>query len=144
MATAFGSVLEEGHWAEGALVSLLSSNGAEAFASTRKEDHVSKVDLWCRRPGEGWIPIQLSTDRAAIAREKGIDALHRGVVPSFVDGERLERAVNNPAIASVLVREFWFRVDQVRAAFPLRLVQPQYGHPQRSPALRQGQRYSPR
>lgn len=76
MATAFGTILNEGHWAEGALVSLLNSYGAQAVASTPQEDHKAKVDLWCRRnPVECWIPIQLSTYRAAIAGAKGMDAL---------------------------------------------------------------------
>ncbi len=126
MATAFGAILEEGHWAEGALVSLLNSMGYEAVASTPMEDHRFKVDLWCRRNEvESWFPIQLSTYRDAIAGQKGMDAIRRGVVPNFVDGEALERAVDGDAnIRQRICRDFWARVDQIVAAFAPRLQRP--------------------
>ena len=124
MATATGPVLTEGHWAEQATVSLLNSAGFEAVASTPAEDHRLKVDLWCRRQGEDWIPVQLSTCRSAIAGEKGMNALRKGVAPNFVEGEALEAAFHNPALAEGLTSEFWSRVDQIRAAFRPRLIQP--------------------
>ncbi len=125
MATAFGAILEEGHWAEGAIVFLLNASGAQAVASTPDEDHRAKVDLWCRRqPTGSWIPIQLSTNRSAIAGSKGIDALKRGVVPNFVDGEILEIAVNDSAIAQRVCRDFWSHVDQVVTTFHPTLQQP--------------------
>ncbi len=126
MATAFGRILEEGHWAEGAIVSILNSSGAQAVASTPEEDHRSKVDLWCRRqPVGSWIPIQLSTNRTAIVGPKGMDALRRGVVPNFVDGQTLEAAVDgDEAIRQRVVCDFWSHVDQVVTTFHPRLQQP--------------------
>ena len=112
-----GAVLEEGKWCENAMITLLNYHGSEAEPSTPYEDHVLKVDLWAHRSRrEEFLPIQFTTNREAVVSAKGLDALQRGVIPSWIDPREIEDAVaTNDGHA--VVAQFWRQVDAVLVDF---------------------------
>ncbi|KKU85240.1 MAG: hypothetical protein A3I38_00035 [Candidatus Wildermuthbacteria bacterium RIFCSPLOWO2_02_FULL_47_10] len=110
-----GRILEEGKWCENAIVALLARHGFEAVASTPYEDHRLKVDLWVRRSRkEQLLPIQFTTNREAVVSAKGVDALRRGIIPSWISPLELEAAVDNRD-GKAVVGQFWRQVDAVLA-----------------------------
>ena len=112
-----GRVLEEGKWCENAIIVLLTRYGAEVVPSTLYEDHRLKVDLWVRRSRrEEFLPIQFTTNREAVVSEKGLDALRRGIIPSWIDPRAIEDAVAAKD-GHIVVSQFWRQVDAVLAGF---------------------------
>lgn len=112
-----GAVLEEGKWCENAMIHLLRRNGSEADPSSPYEDHRLKIDLWVRRSRrEDFLPIQFTTNREAVVGAKGLDALRRGVIPSWLDPQRIEDAVSSND-GHAIVDQFWRQVDAVLASF---------------------------
>ncbi len=108
----FGLQAEE--WA----VELLTSNGHQVIRATDVDDKIYKVDFWVAWNG-CWLAIQFSVDRRELVGQKGIDALHRGIVPSWLDGQELEVATNgSPNLRPKLLRQFWAQVEQIVAAYP--------------------------
>lgn len=97
---------------------ILKRNGYETVHASWTEDIISKVDFWVKCD-EYWLPIQFSLDKNAIIGWKGIDALRRGIVPMWMDGQKLEVAYSNGNGAG-LVGEFWAQVEKILENFPVK------------------------
>jgi len=108
--------MKPGLEAEKITMKLLKENGTDARWSTPEEDMFLKVDLWFPIDG-GWIGVQLSTDMEDISGEKGHIVLNRGIVPMWVDWDRLQVAVEEDDGAD-LTKEFCRRVREVFNNFP--------------------------
>ena len=102
--------------AEALIVLLLRQNGKDAKGATEEEDLFLKVDLWLLENG-CYIPIQLSLDYEEIMKEKGPKALKIGIVPMWVDENKLERAVEEEN-GIELVKEFCDRVEEILNNYP--------------------------
>ncbi|MDI6603330.1 MAG: hypothetical protein QME57_04495 [Patescibacteria group bacterium] len=104
--------------AEKWVVEMLVAAGYQVIPATEVEDKVHKVDFWVAWQ-DSWLPIQFSVDRQAMVSWKGFDALRRGIVPSWLDGQELEQAVNGrPELQPRLVEQFWRQVEAVVAKYP--------------------------
>lgn len=110
--------------AEEWIAGFLQEAGYQCYQATRFEDHKLKIDFWVKRKGQ-WLPIQFTINHQAIVSEKGIDALRRGVIPSWLEDEKLEEAANGwPQLRRQLVDQFWKQVDAVLESFSVKLRQP--------------------
>lgn len=108
-----------GHRAESWVIDLLIANGNQVVPATEVDDRVHKVDFWLRWRQNQWLAIQFSVNKQAIVNGKGTDALKRGIVPSWLDGQELEEAVNGkPEIQKRLLTQFWKQVESIVAACP--------------------------
>ena len=104
--------------AEGWIIEIMKVAGYRVTRSTELDDKVHKVDFWVSRDNY-WLAIQFSIDRQKVVNGKGKDALRRGIVPSWLDGQELEQAVNgHPELRSRLVAQFWRQADAIVAAYP--------------------------
>ncbi len=107
-----------GHLAENWVIDLLVANGNNVIPATEVEDKVHKVDFWVNWKSR-WLAIQFTVNKKEIVNGKGTDALRRGIVPSWLDGQELEEAANGqPAIQKRLLTQFWKQVDDIVAACP--------------------------
>jgi len=102
--------------AERLIMYLLIKNGTDARWSTDEEDMFFKVDMWFPIDG-GWIGIQLSIDKKEIFGEKGLIVLNRGIVPMWLNWDKLQTAVEEDD-GDGLVKEFCTRVKKILNAFP--------------------------
>jgi len=104
--------------AESWIVELLVANGYQAIHATAVDDKVHKVDFWVVWHNR-WLAIQFSIDRQKVVGRKGLDALARGVVPSWLDGQELERAVSGQLESRQRVlSQFWKQVEAIVASHP--------------------------
>jgi hypothetical protein len=104
--------------AEGWAVELLLSAGYQVIRATEEEDKVHKVDFWIVWE-ERYLAIQFSIDKREVVGRKGLDALKRGIVPSWLNGQELERAFNGqPGIRPRLVEQFRRQVEEIVTVFP--------------------------
>ncbi len=103
--------------AEGLTIQLLRKNGKKVTGFTNDaEDMFLKVDLWLLVDGY-WIPIQLSLDKKEILGKKGLRCLKIGIVPMWIDGDKLDVAIQEDNGIG-LVEEFCERVKKILATFP--------------------------
>ena len=93
------------------MISILENNGFSVAKASYKEDHVFKVDFWVLY-NKKWIPIQFSVNKKAILNEKGKDAIKRGVVPMWIDGDKLQAAFEKKDGIG-LVKKFWDRTKMI-------------------------------
>jgi len=108
--------MEKGLKAERLTIELLRRNGTDARWSTDEEDMFFKVDIWFPI-GRGWIGIQLSIDKKDIMGDKGKKVLRLGIVPMWIDWNKLQTAIEeNDGVG--LAKEFCTRVKKILVAFP--------------------------
>ncbi len=112
--TTFGLQAEE--W----LIDMLRGAGYEVKKSTWVEDREYKVDFWIKRSSDGkWLAIQFSVDLEATVSWKGKDALRRGIVPSWLNGNDLKKAAaGDQEINKKLLAQFWHQTDNILKAHP--------------------------
>jgi len=107
-----------GHRAESWVIDLLVAAGYQVIPSTEADDKICKVDFWVAWNNH-WLAIQFLINRQAVVSQKGLDALHRGIVPSWLNGQELEEAVNGkPETQKRLLTQFWKQVESIVAACP--------------------------
>jgi hypothetical protein len=97
--------------AEKWIISILKSNGFSVIKSSDIEDLIFKVDFWIQHDNY-WIPVQFSVDKEAIISWKGTNSLRLGIVPMWIDGNKLRRAFEDED-GIELIKEFWNRVEQI-------------------------------
>jgi len=104
--------------AEEWFIAILKEEGYVVMKSTYSEDHFDKVDLWIWYNGS-YIAVQVSVDKEAIMSWKGKDALRRGIVPMWIDGDKLKAAFEGKK-ADGLTKTFWNRLEKIVDNFPIR------------------------
>jgi len=107
--------------AEGWTVEMLESAGYKIRRATYREDHVEKVDFWVwSTECEKWIPVQFTLDRKAAVSWKGIDALRRGIVISWLDSDELRgwATSHSEKVANKLAGQFWGQLERVLQISP--------------------------
>jgi len=108
--------MQPGLEAEGLIMRLLIKHGVDVKWSTPEEDMFLKVDLWF--PVEnGWVGVQLSIDKEDTLKKKGPMVIRRGIVPMWIDWDKLQTAVEEND-GSGLVKEFCTRIKKILNAFP--------------------------
>jgi hypothetical protein len=104
--------------AESWIIEFLVAAGYQVIRSTELDDKVHKVDFWVSWRNY-WLAIQFSVNRQATVSWKGLDALHRGIIPSWLDGKELEQAANGRSdLRPRLVAQFWRQVEALVTARP--------------------------
>jgi hypothetical protein len=108
--------------AEGWIIQFLSEAGYQVKKSTVLDDKERKIDFWVQYKAY-WVAVQFTVDHDAIINGKGIDALKRGICPSWLNGQEMEKAIgNHPEVRQRLLTQFWNQVSRAVAARPELLV----------------------
>jgi len=108
--------------AEGWMVELLRKAGFQVLKGSLVEDRIYKIDFWVTWKN-GWLAIQFTIDKKEIISGKGLDALKKGICPSWVDAQELEEAAYGQSeYQKKVVEQFWRQVDGIVAAYPELLV----------------------
>ncbi len=105
--------------AEGWIIELLVAEGYRVIRATEEDDKIHKVDFWVVWRKNRWLAIQFSINRDEMLNGKGLDALRRGICPSWLDGQELEKATNgHPELRPCLVAQFRGQAEAIVAAHP--------------------------
>jgi len=108
--------------AEEWIISILKKEGFTVVKATHREDHFYKIDFWLEHNGN-WVAIQFSVDKEAIMSWKGKDAIRRGIIPMWVDGDELKRIAEGKNKEEGLVKRFWDRLEKVADNFSIKRFQ---------------------
>ena len=110
--------MQLGKQAEEWIISLLRATGSKVIRASKWEDKIHKVDFWVSKESF-WLAIQFTVNKKAIISDKGVDALHRHIVPSWIDCELLDRAVHRePELQPTLADKFWQQVESILKDYP--------------------------
>jgi len=105
------------------IISILKEEGFMVVKATYEEDHFYKVDFWLWHNGS-WVAVQFSVDREAIMGRKGKDAVQRGIIPMWIDGDKLKKiAEGERGEKNGLIKKFWDRVEKVADNFSIKRFQ---------------------
>jgi hypothetical protein len=105
--------------AEGYIIQLLKEAGYTTIKSTQYDDCNRKIDFWVEIKDGSWLGIQFTINKYAIINSKGIDALNRGLCPSWLDGQELYKAFNgHPELKKKLLGQFWIQVKKFVSVRP--------------------------
>jgi len=102
--------------AERLIMEILIKNGTNVRWSTPEEDMFLKVDIWFPIDG-GWVGVQLSIDKDKIFKEKRTIILNRGIVPMWINWDKLQTAIEEKN-ENGIAKEFCTRVKKIFYAFP--------------------------
>jgi hypothetical protein len=105
--------------AEEWIIAILQEEGFIVTKASYEEDHFYKVDFWIKDK-ENWIAVQFSVNREALTGWKGKDALRRGVVPMWIDGNKLKEAKEGHFEKRSLVTAFWNCLEKIRNNFSIK------------------------
>ena len=108
--------MKPGLEAEKITMKLLKENGTDARWSTPEEDMFLKVDIWFPIDG-GWVGVQLSIDKNKIFKEKRTIILNRGIVPMWINWDKLQTAIEEKN-ENGIAKEFCTRVKKIFYTFP--------------------------
>lgn len=106
--------------AEKMAIDLLRAAGHRVQPGNCFEDKGLKIDFWVWSPKMArWLPIQFTVDKSAAVSWKGMDALKRGVIISWLPGEDLEvwavrRGID---LQNELTTLFWNQIDGLLQGF---------------------------
>jgi hypothetical protein len=109
-----------GHQAEEWVIDLLQKSGVKVIASGESNDVISKIDFWAQDPESNrWLPFQFTVDKMAAFGAKGLDALKRGVLISWLpDCELEEWAMSrNVRHGEELTEKFWSQAHRLMSSF---------------------------
>ena len=106
--------------AEEWIISILKKEGFVVVKATHREDHFYKIDFWVKHNGS-YLAIQFSVDKEAIMSWEGTESLQRGIIPMWIDGDKLKEIIEGEEKEEEgLVKRFWDRVGKVVDNFSIK------------------------